>query len=122
MLFAVVRTISVLETRLVEAPDAATAEANADSGRLYQVENLKPGEKAVSTVAKMDDDPSEGEEFDVQINERHQTHILVRAKNAAEAKEKAKQGEGYALHGSEYVETLDEENWNVYDSKGKQVA
>lgn len=122
MLFAVIRAVTILETHLVEAPDAATAQANADSGRLYNVERLKPGAQATPTVKQMEDDPSEGEEFEVQVAERHFSRHLIRAKNPKEAIEKVREGEGFCLHETEYVETLDASDWNVHNSEGKWVA
>jgi hypothetical protein len=56
--------------------------------------------------------PGEGEKvFVITKQEDHRSRTLIVAKDGEEALKKVKEGEGYDLEPSEYVETGDSNDW-----------
>lgn len=115
-MFRVVRPVLLMECVLVQAENATEAARKVINGkghRFYErgreptlkMENLK-------VEPELDLTPGEGESiFVITKQEDYRSRTLIVAKDGEEALEKVKEGEGFELEETEYVDTGDSNDW-----------
>lgn len=115
-MFRVVRPVMLMECVLVRAKDEADAARRVADGkglRFYE-RGREPALKMENMKIEPEPDlnPGEGEKvFVITKQEDHRSRTLIVAKDGEEALKKVKEGEGYDLEPSEYVETGDSNDW-----------
>lgn len=115
-MFRVVRPVMLMECVLVRAKDEADAARKVaeDKGLRFYERGREPALKMENMKIEPEPDltPGEGERvFVITKQEDHRSRTLIVAKDGEEALEKVKEGEGYDLEPSEYVETGDSNDW-----------
>lgn len=121
-MFRVVRPVLLMECVLVQAKDAADAARKAADGkghRFYE-RGREPALKMENMQIEPEPDltPGEGEKiFVITKQEDHRSRTLIVAKDGEEALEKVKEGEGYDLEPSEYVDSGDSNDWGCEELK-----
>jgi hypothetical protein len=115
-MFRVIRPVMLMECILVQAKDEADAARKVADGkghRFYErgrepalkMENMK-------IEPQPDLDPAPGEKvFIITKQEDHRSHTLIVATDGEDAIEKVKDGDGFELDGTEYVDTGDSNDW-----------
>jgi len=106
----------LMECVLVRAKDEADAARKVaeDKGLRFYERGREPALKMENMKIEPEPDltPGEGERvFVITKQEDHRSRTLIVAKDGEEALEKVKEGEGYDLEPSEYVETGDSNDW-----------
>jgi len=101
--FTITRSSTAIQTFVVEASDEQGAKDNIVSAHLLDLRiegGIDSDPQPFSMV------PKENEKmFCVAVPERHVQICLITAKNPEEAVERIKEGEGWMLHASEFIET-----------------
>ena len=115
-MFRVVRPVLLMECVLVRAKDKADAARKVaeDKGLRFYERGREPALKMENMQIELEEDlnPGEGEKvFVITKQEDHRSRTLIVAKDGEGALEKVKNGEGYDLEPSEYVETGDSNDW-----------
>lgn len=115
-MFRVVRPVLLMECVLVQAKNATEAARMVTEGkghRFYE-RGREPAQKMENLKVEPEPDltPGEGEKvFVITKQEDHRSRTLIVAKDGEDALEKVKEGEGFELEGTEYVDTGDSNDW-----------
>jgi len=115
-MFRVVRPVMLMECVLVRAKDKADAARKVVKGeglRFYE-QGREPAQKMENMQIEPEEglNPGEGEKvFVITKQEDHRSRTLIVAKDGEAALEKVKEGEGFELDGTEYVDTGDSNDW-----------